>query len=52
MKKEFILLGDLNGDLLPETISKSKDLVHISGYNTCGLTQVIKEAELQLKLIP
>ena len=43
-KKEFILLGDLNCDLLPETISKSKHLVRISGYNTYGLTQVIKEA--------
>ena len=43
-KKEFILLGDLNCDLLSETISKSKHLVHISGYNTYGLTQVIKEA--------
>ena len=40
-KKEFILLGDLNCDLLSETISKSKHLVHI--YNTYGLTQVIKE---------
>ena len=37
-------MGDLNCDLLPETISKSKHLVHISGYNTYGLTQVIKEA--------
>ena len=35
-------MGDLNCDLLPETISKSKQLVHI--YNTYGLTQVIKEA--------
>ena len=35
-------MGDLNCDLLPETISKSKHLVHI--YNTYGLTQVIKEA--------
>ena len=43
-KKEFIVLADLNCDLLPETISKSKHLVHISGYNTYGLTQVIKEA--------
>ena len=33
-KKEFILLGDLNCDLLSETISKSKHLVHI--YNTYG----------------
>ena len=41
-KKEFILLGDLNCDLLSETISKSKHLVHI--YSTYGLTQVIKEA--------
>ena len=41
-KKEFILLGDLNCDLLPETMSKSMHLVHI--YNTYGLTQVIKEA--------
>ena len=44
-KKEFILLGDLNCDLLSERISKSKHLVHI--YNTYGLTcltQVIKEA--------
>ena len=41
-KKEFFLLGDLNCDLLSETISKSKHLVHI--YNTYGLTQVIKEA--------
>ena len=31
-KKEFILLGDLNCDLLSEPISKSKHLVHI--YNT------------------
>ena len=43
-KKEFILFGDLNCDLLPKTSSKSKHLVHISGYNTYGLTQVIKEA--------
>ena len=43
-EKELILLGDLNCDLLPETISKSKHLVHISGYNIYGLTQVIKEA--------
>ena len=35
-------MGDLNCDLLSETISKSKHLVHI--YNTYGLTQVIKEA--------
>ena len=41
-KKEFILLGDLNCDLLSETFSKSKHLVHI--YNAYGLTQVIKEA--------
>ena len=41
-KKEFILLGDLNCDLLSETISKSKHLVQV--YNTHGLTQVIKEA--------
>ena len=41
-KKEFILLGDLNCDLLSETISKSKHLVHI--YNTYSLTQAIKEA--------
>ena len=40
---EFILFGYLNCDLLSETISKSKHLVHISGYNTYGLTQVIKE---------
>ena len=33
-------MGDLNCDLLSETISKSKHLVHI--YNTFG--QVIKEA--------
>ena len=31
-EKEFILLGDLNCDLLPETIRKFKHLVHI--YNT------------------
>ena len=37
-------MGDLNCDLLPETISKFKHLVHISGCNTYGLTQVIKEA--------
>ena len=37
-------MGDLNCDLLSETISKSKHLVRISGYNTYGLTQVIKEA--------
>ena len=43
-------MGDLNCDLLCETISKSKHLVHIR--NTYGLTQVIKEAtKLQLKLI-
>ena len=36
-KKELILLGDLNCDLLSETISKSKHLAH-------GLTQAIKEA--------
>ena len=41
-KKEFILLGDLNCDLLSETISKSKHPVQI--YNSLGLTQVIKEA--------
>ena len=41
-KKKFILLGDLNCGLLPETISKTKHLFHI--YNTYGLTQVIKEA--------
>ena len=41
-EKELILLGDLNCDLLSETISKTKHLVHI--YNTYGLTQVIKEA--------
>ena len=35
-------MGDPNCDLLPETISRSKHLVHI--YNTYGLTQVIKEA--------
>ena len=35
-------MGDLNCDLLSETISKSKRLVHI--YNTYGLTQIIKEA--------
>ena len=38
-------MGDLNCDLLSETISKSKHLVNI--YNTYGLTcltQVIKEA--------
>ena len=35
-------MGDLNCDLLSETISKSTHLVHI--YNTYGLTQVIKEA--------
>ena len=37
-------MGDLNCDLLPETISKSKHLVHISGSDTYGLTQVLKEA--------
>ena len=41
-RKEFILLGDMNCDLLSETISTSKHLVHM--YNTYGLTQVIKEA--------
>ena len=41
-KKEFILLGDLNCDLLSETNIKSNHLVHI--YKTNGLTQVIKEA--------
>ena len=41
-EKELILLGDLNCDLLLETISKSKHLVHI--YNTYGFTQVIMEA--------
>ena len=35
-------MGDLNCDLLSETISKSKHLVHI--YNTYGLTQAIKKA--------
>ena len=40
--REFILLGDLNCDLLSETSSKSRHLVHI--YNASGLTQVIKEA--------
>ena len=35
-------MGDLNCDLLSETISKSKHLVHT--YNTYGLMQVIKEA--------
>ena len=34
-EKKFILLGDLKFDLLSETISKSKHLVHI--YNTYGL---------------
>ena len=37
-------MGDLKCDWLPETISKSKHLVHISGPNIYGLTQVIKEA--------
>ena len=37
-------MGVLNCDLLSETISKFKHLVHISGYNTYGLTQVINEA--------
>ena len=38
-------MGDLNCDLLSETIiANPKHLVHISGYNTYGLTQVIKEA--------
>ena len=41
-KKEFILLDDLNCDLLSETVSRTKHLVHI--YNIYGLTQVIKEA--------
>ena len=41
-KKEFILLGDLNYDLLSETISKSKHLVRI--YNIYVLPQVLKEA--------
>ena len=50
-KKELILLGDLNCDLLSETISKSKHLVHI--YNTYGLRKLQrKQPELQLKLIP
>ena len=35
-KKEFILSGDLNCDLLSEKIIKTKHLVHI--YNTYGLT--------------
>ena len=35
-------MGDLNYDVLSETISESKHLVHI--YNTYGLTQDIKEA--------
>ena len=33
-------MGDLNCDLLSETISKSKHLVHI--YNTYGLTYVLR----------
>ena len=37
-------MGDLNCDWLPETISKSKNLVHVSGPNIYGLTEVIKEA--------
>ena len=41
-KMEFIILDDLNCDLLSETISKSKHLVQI--YNAHGLTQVIKES--------
>ena len=40
--KEFILMGDLNCDLLSGTASKTKRLVQI--YNTYGLQQIIKEA--------
>ena len=37
-KKGIYPLGDLNCDLLSETISKSKHLVHI--YNTYGLRKL------------
>ena len=40
--KEFILMGDLNCDLLSGTASRTKHLVQI--YNTYGLQQIIKEA--------
>ena len=40
--KEFILMGDLNCDLLSATTSRTKHLVQI--YNTYGLQQIIKEA--------
>ena len=41
-KKEFILMGDLNCDLLSMTLNKTKHIVQI--YKTYGLVQVIKEA--------
>ena len=40
--KEFILMGDLNCDLLSGTATRTKHLVQI--YNTYGLQQIIKEA--------
>ena len=39
---EFILMGNLNCDLLLGTASRTKHLVQI--YNTSGLQQIIKEA--------
>ena len=39
---EFILMGDLNCDLLSGTASRTKHLVQI--YKTYGLQQIIKEA--------
>ena len=41
-KKEYILMGDLNCDLLSMTLNKTKHIVQID--NTYGLVQVIKEA--------
>ena len=41
-KKEFILMGDLNCDILSMTLNKTKHIVQI--YKTYGLVQVIKEA--------
>ena len=40
--KEFILMGDMNCNLLSGTASRTKHLVQI--YNTYGLQHIIKEA--------
>ena len=40
-KKEFILMGDLNCNLLMEDNSKTKDIVQV--YDTYGMTQIIKD---------